>query len=257
MRYKFLFLLFFCFLSLFVLFWLNQSARKLIFGLTDGIKTGYHHGVSFLSEHRERFFSQAKAIAKYQEKMKEYQELKLKLVEAQNQVDLMLRFYPQLDLFQKAVFEPALVISYVEMAEYDRVWLNTDLEYKPDKIYGIVRDGYALGIAMMKNGRLMGMFNGDENCSYGVYIGKNKIPAFIHYDPSDHKKILADYIPQYMKINIGDEVYTSGLDHVFSANIPVGRVEAIFDKNGYITASITPYANKQSPEYLWIINRND
>lgn len=257
MRYKFLFLFFFCFLSLLMLFWVNQGVRNVIFAITDRIKISYHHRVDSIHQGYERFFLQARTIAEYQEKMKKYQELELRFIETQNKINQMLAFYPQMDLFQPTKFEPALVISYTKMAEYDRVWLNGSGKYDPDKIYGIVRDGYALGIAVFKDGRLMGMFNGDENCSYGVYIGKDKVPAFIHYDPDDHQKILADYIPQYIKINIGDEVYTSGLDHVFDANIPVGKVEAVFDKNGYTTALVAPYANKQSPEYLWIINRND
>ena len=230
--------------------------KEAIFVFTDRIKIFYHNFSDSISMRYNQFFDQARNIANYQKELQDYNSLKLQLLETQENLQKVLSFYPQIDLFKNTAFEPALVISYTEMAEYNRVWLHSKAKLSPDHLYGIVRDGYALGIAKIKDGRLLGMFNGDENCSYSVFIGKNKVSAFIHYDPNNDKYILADFIPQYLEISVGDEVYTSGLDYIFSSNIPVGRVEEIYDKNGYVTARVKPYADRKSPEYLWIVNRN-
>ncbi len=257
MRYKFLFLCLLCLLSAGIAFVFSPYVRGLVFGITDRIEIAYQNSIDNFKQRYDRYFDQAKSIARYQEQDDETQKLKLELSQARSQIQAMLNFYPQMDLFKNASFEPALIISYVRMAEYNRVWLNTKAKLSEDKIYGIVHDGYALGIASFKSDRLMGIFNGDENCSYSVFIGKDKIPALIRYNPNDRHKILADFIPQYLNVHVGDEVYTSGLDSIFVENIPVGKVEEIIDENGYVTAIVTPYANRKFQRYLWIINRED
>lgn len=255
MRYKPLFIALFLAASLAVAFGFSQKARQVFFHATDGIKSQYTQFKEALGKTYGRFFDQARTIAYYQDKYSQYQRVELELIELKERLNKILEFYPQLDLYPSAVFEPALVLSYVELSAYDKVWLRTKEQYAQDKIFGIVRDGYALGIAVFEQGRLLGLFNGNEKCSYSVYIGASKIPALLHYDPKDSQNVIADFIPQYLSIQEGDEVFTSGLDDIFIENIPVGRVEKIIDQNGYISAVIKPYADKKAPEYLWIINK--
>lgn len=257
MSYRFLFISFLCILSLGMLFWFSDSLRTPLFGITDGIKVTYRSMLESIFQGYDRFILQSQTIRKYQAQEVEYEKNKLALLELQSQIDLILKFYPEIHLLQNSSFSPILTISYVEIGEYRRVWLRGGKDFKEGRVYGLLRDGYALGVAVKKNGRLMGIFNGDERAAYSVYIGKNKIPAFIHNYPADKTKILADYIPQYLSVQIGDEVYTSGLDNTFIPGIPVGKVEQILDENGYISALISPYANIQSPGYLWIIDRKE
>ncbi len=255
MRYRSLFVIVFCLLTFVVAFFFHQKSRQIIFKTTDAIKIYSMDMVHALSNNYQRFFNQAKSIKYYQEKYGQYQKIELELIELKDKFQKLLEFYPQLDLYPNPIFEPALVLSYVELMQYDKVWLRTKQNYPANKIFGIVRDGYALGIALVEEERLLGLFNGNERCSYSVYIGKNKIPALLHQDPKDSQSIIADYIPQYLTIHEGDEVFTSGLDEIFIENIPVGRVQKVIDQNGYISAVIKPYADMNSPEYLWIINK--
>ena len=255
MRYKPLFIALFLGLSLIVAFGFSQKARQTLFQVTDGIKSQYIQFKETLGKTYARFFDQARMITFYQEKYSQYQRVELELIELRERLNKILEFYPQLDLYPSVVFEPALVLSYVELSAYDKVWLRTKQQYVQDKIFGIVRDGYALGVAVFEQGRLLGLFNGNEKCSYSVYIGAGKIPALLHYDPKDSQNVIADFIPQYLSIKVGDEVFTSGLDDIFIENIPVGKVEKIIDQNGYISAVIKPYADKKAPGYLWIINK--
>ncbi|MCE3040112.1 rod shape-determining protein MreC [Helicobacter anatolicus] len=256
MRYKFLVFLLVC-LSVFAIFFeSNTKAKKAIFLLTDNIKSSYHHLLSLSKDSYDKFFTQAKMIGIYKEKYQEYQKLALELQDTKDKLDRVLKFYPQLNLFDKHIFSPVMAMSYVELSQYNRVWLNSNFKkYSSDSIFGLVRDGYALGIAVVENERLLGLFNGDEKCSYSVYIGENKTPALIHFDPDDKDRLLADFIPQYYQIAVGDEVVTSGLDGIFIENISVGKVEKIIDSSGYVTAKIVPYAKKKAPTYLWIIDR--
>lgn len=256
MRYRLLFVFLLFFISLVITFGLSKQTREAFFKVTDTIKIHYLEISQSLWQNYDRFLNQAKSIAFYQEKYKQYQQIELELTETKEQLKQILDFYPQLDLYSNTAFQPALVISYVDFLQYDKVWLNTKMPYQKDKIFGIIRNGYALGIAVVENDRLLGLFNGNERCSYSVYIGEKKIPATLHYYAEKKDLVLADFIPQYFNINIGDEVFTSGLDNIFIQNIPVGKVIEILDKNGYITAVVKPYADATFPEYVWLVNKD-
>ncbi|WP_104696929.1 MULTISPECIES: rod shape-determining protein MreC [unclassified Helicobacter] len=257
MRYRSLFLILFFIFYFAIVFVFSQGVRDKFFKVTGAIKMQYLEFSQSLGKNYDRFFNQAKSIAFLQEKYKEYQKIELELLETKKRLEQVFEFVPQLDLYPKVTFEPALVISYVDFLEYDKVWLHTKMPYQNNKIFGIVQDGYALGIAVVDKDRLVGLFNGNEQCGYSVYIGKDKIPATLHYNPQNKETVLADFIPQYFSIQAGDQVFTSGLDNIFVQDIPVGVVVEVVDKNGYITAVVKPYADIKSPKYLWLINKEN
>ncbi|MCH3853896.1 rod shape-determining protein MreC, partial [Campylobacter jejuni] len=62
------------------------------------------------------------------------------------------------------------------------------------------------------------------------------------------------FIPKWAKINIGDEILTSGLDNIFFSDVPVGIVSAIKDEDMYQSVEVKPYANINIPAYLYIID---
>ncbi|CBG39312.1 rod shape-determining protein MreC [Helicobacter mustelae] len=255
MRYKIWVFLLVCFCLSLLFFGFKTEVRKEIFTLTDPINVYYHNIAASLKNAYEKFFNQAEAIAFYKQKYDEYEMLLLQLKEKQNQIDELLSIYPQLDLFSKNIFIPAMVSSYVDFFQYDRVWLYTKNDYPSDGIFGIVRDGKALGIAVVQEGRLLGLFNGNEKCSYSVFIGAQKVPALVHFNPEEKGEILADFIPQNYEVHEGDEVVTSGLDGIFIQNIPVGKITKVMSSSGYITASIKAYASKRAPIFLFLIDR--
>lgn len=56
------------------------------------------------------------------------------------------------------------------------MWLDF-AKVSPNKNKGLIHQGYTIGIAINKDGRAMALLQGDEQCVFSVYIGKNKILA--------------------------------------------------------------------------------
>jgi rod shape-determining protein MreC len=61
------------------------------------------------------------------------------------------------------------------------------------------------------------------------------------------------YIPLWMSPEVGDEVVTSGLDKIFFAGIPVGKVIEVFQEESYQTAVVKPYAMPVAPAFYHIV----
>lgn len=255
MRYKPLSLVVIVVALLFIIFDSSQFLRYQTLQLTDKIKFWFFDTKEDIKLSYAKYIHQAENIQKYREKLKNYSELELKLQALQTEFDQLSVFLNKEVTYQAPDFIPTKAFSYVGMGDYDRIWLDLDIaSYPKDKVFGIVQNGNALGIATIKNNRLMGLLNGNENCSYAVYVGNQKIPAIIRYDSSDPQKILADFIPAWLKVNVGDEVITSGLDGVFTPNIKVGKVTSVMQNYGYNTAEISPYAQKKDLSYMWLVN---
>ena len=100
----------------------------------------------------------------------------------------------------------------------------------------------------------MGLLNGERKSSYSVLIGDEKIPAIVHSSAVDSRYITADFIPSWRKVDIGDQVVTSGLDGIFIEGISVGEVVSVNHDFGYISAEIKPYAQRSRLGYLWLID---
>ena len=67
--------------------------------------------------------------------------------------------------------------------------------------------------------------------------------------------MLVQYIPTWVGISVGDEVVTSGLDHLFFSGIKVGKVRSIELTGGYQNAVITPYYEGNDPDYFHVITK--
>ena len=105
---------------------------------------------------------------------------------------------------------------------------------------------------MMKNGKSLGLLQGDSKCIFSVYIGDQKNPGVIFGNKSD---MVVRYIPTWMNVKIGDEVYTSGLDNIFFEGVKVGKVTGVVKEEAYTSAIVQPYANISVPGYFHIITK--
>ncbi|PAF42394.1 rod shape-determining protein MreC [Helicobacter sp. 11S02629-2] len=147
----------------------------------------------------------------------------------------------------------AKVISYASLANYTRIWIDYSVKHSTtNKMYGILKDGYAMGIATFKDNTLLGFLNGDKSTSYSVYVGKNQAPGILRTD-SDNK-IVIDYIPSWIDVEVGDEVITSGLDGIFFEGIKVGKVTSVKEDHGYTKASVQVYSDRARLGYVWIVD---
>ncbi|PAF52440.1 rod shape-determining protein MreC [Helicobacter sp. 13S00477-4] len=255
MKYKPLTLIIILLALIFIIFDSNDFLHSKTLLLGDKTKILFFESKENIKLFYEKYMQQAHSIEEYKAKLQDYSKLQLQFQTLQTRFNQLSEFLNQKMPYQKPDFIPTRSFSYVTIGNYNRIWLDFDISsYPKNKIFGIVQDGNALGIATIKNNRLMGLLNGDENSSYVVHIGKDKIPAIIRYNSTDPEKILADFIPSWMKVNIGDEVITSGLDGIFTPNIPVGKITNIIQNYGYITAEIIPYAKKNHPEYVWLVD---
>ncbi len=123
-------------------------------------------------------------------------------------------------------------------------------DFNSSKIYGLISKGNTAGIVIAQDGKPLALLQGDSKCVFSVSIGKDKLPGvsvgkgeFIH----------ARYIPLWMQPKVGDEVVTSGLDEIFPAGIPVGKVVKIQKEESYQSAIIKPNAVVNTPAFFYII----
>lgn len=144
------------------------------------------------------------------------------------------------------------VISYVTLGTYTKIWLNYAYVGDEPKIFGLVKDGYAIGIAKMVDNHLLGILNGDEDCSYSVYIGENRVPGILR--TMSNGNMVIDYIPAWQSIKSGDNVATSGLDGIFFEDVQVGTIGNIKPESGYLRAELKPYKFSNRLDYVWIID---
>lgn len=144
--------------------------------------------------------------------------------------------------------------SYVNMGQYTQVWLkkNDDFENDDEAVFGLIRNGYAAGIAITKNNKLLGILNGDLKASYGVYIGESKSIGILKNNLNDN--VVIEYINAWSEIKEGDEVITNGLDNIFFEGIKVGKIKQVRQEYGYIVAEVDLYNKNNNIGYFWLVN---
>lgn len=149
--------------------------------------------------------------------------------------------------------------SYVNIGQYSQVWLDSDSrEYQKNKVFGLVKNGYAAGIAIKNDNGLLGILNGDTKLSYGVYIGDSKSIGILKTNLSNN--VVVEYIYAWSDINVGDEIITSGLDGIFFEGIKVGKVAKVRQEYGYIVVDVDLYVKNNDIGYFWLVDipsRND
>ena len=120
------------------------------------------------------------------------------------------------------------VLSYVALNDFTKVWL--DIDKNDSKIEGLIHDNFSAGIVINKNNKSQALLNGNKKSHYAVYVGKNKAPGITHPNTEDKSLLTIKYIPLWIKININDEVITSGMDNIFFEGLKVGKVLQIITK---------------------------
>lgn len=259
MRYKILIFGIIFFIGLLVVMEVNKSAQTKILEMSDYIKIFFLDSRDSIAKFYEKYFNQAEAIETLSAKVADYDKLLLERETLKNDLHKLQNLIGRGGItHSSSEIHQARIISFASLGERDRVWLDSDLsEYHQgtrleDRIFGIVKDNVAFGIAVVENGRLEGFLNGNKDCHYDVYIGKNKAMGIVS---GSHKgRMLVEYIPNWIEVHEGDEVFTSGLDGIFLENIPVGVVESVRENYGYLSVDVRPYASASELSYVWIID---
>jgi rod shape-determining protein MreC len=144
-------------------------------------------------------------------------------------------------------------LSYKKINDFSYIYLTKGEKLKKDKIYGLIQKNVAAGIAIKKDNRLEGILLSNEKCQFSTFIGEKNMPGIAK--GIDEKTMEINFIPKWSKIAIGDKVVTSGLDNIFLANIPVGRVSKILTRSTYKTAIIETYADILRPDYFYLVRK--
>jgi len=244
-RYFFIFLLI---VLLLIKYNYNDYLKKPVLNITLGIKTEYINFIESVQNFVQKHIDQEKNIQKLQNEVAKLKKAAILSSAFASRLRSVLQD-------KSPVYNPELnitrAVSYVDLANYNRVWLDFKILNK-NKIYGLVYQGYSAGIVTEKNNRALGLLQGDEKCIFSVYIGKTKVPGVIFGDKDD---MIIRYIPGWMKIKKDDEVYTSGLDNIFFEGIKVGKVTEIIKEESYTSAIVKPYAKVEVPGYFHIITK--
>jgi rod shape-determining protein MreC len=140
------------------------------------------------------------------------------------------------------------VLSYVALNDFTKVWL--DIDKNDSKIEGLIDNNFSAGIVINKNNQSQALLNGNKKSHYAVYVGKNKAPGITHPNTEDKSLLTIKYIPLWIKININDEVITSGMDNIFFEGLKVGKVLQIITKQDSQEAIIKPYAKVLRKRYF-------
>lgn len=255
MKYQSLAITIICIAVLFIAIDSSSFLQNHIMRIGGGIKIFVLDSKDAIALKYNQYINQAHTIKKYQEKLKDYDQLELELKNVRNEIDALSLFDTQQTFYRDAQFLPARAYLYVGMGKYNRVWIDFDTSHYPEgRLFGIVQDGKALGIAIVKDRKLVGLLNGEKQSSYSVFIGDEKIPAIIHYNSLSPENIVADFIPSWKEIHIGDQVFTSGLDGIFIKGVLVGEVVSVSHDYGYITAQVKPYAKNFDLDYIWLVD---
>ncbi|TQR30954.1 rod shape-determining protein MreC [Campylobacter sp. MIT 99-7217] len=214
----------------------NDTAINTFYGFTDYLK-------SKINEH----FNQAEQIRILKAQNKNLEESSILLSTFANQLNLLLEDKNSTQYFPKVSLVRA--ISYVQVGDYHRLWLHSN-SFNLSKSRGLIYQGYAAGVAVLKDKRPMALLQGDEQCVFSVSIGKNKVPGILQ---GQDGKVFVNFIPKWDELHIGDEVLTSGLDEIFFAGIPVGKIINIIDKDMYKSAELQPFIKVEIPSYMYMI----
>lgn len=171
----------------------------------------------------------------------------------------------QNDANASIVVTPARTLSYSNLPNMYRIWIGFHptvplQQGVSQKVYGIIYptqnkvDSVTCGIALQNgNGRYEAFLNGDQKCSYGVYIGKQKAPGVVY--GRNQNRLTVKFIPTWMDVKVGDEVVTSGLDNIFFEGVKVGIVKSVSSDNAYKEAQVDGYYNPLSPNYFYLVEK--
>lgn len=249
MKNKIRYLLIVSFL-LFMSFYFGGFVKKGVLGVNDRVIEQYCSAKNAVIDAINEHFNQVEEIRLLRAKNEALEQSSALLSTFANQLNMILEdknstlYYPQISLVK--------AISFVQISNYTKIWLSFSGALAGTRNQGLIFQGYTAGIAVVKDGRLMGILQGDEDCTFSVYVGKKKIPGVAQ---GRNGRVVVKFIPKWEKINVGDEVLTSGLDEIFFSGVPVGRVVSVLSGDMYQSVELETFAKINIPSYMYLIER--
>jgi len=233
-----------------VLYFSNLLQSPII-RLTLALKSSYLYAVETVQQSVEEHFDQQQVIIGLRERNQYYEKELLTLHQIADEYQKLLN-----EQNSTLVTDPGVklvrAISYVRFGDPHKLWIEMD-QFDPKHVYGLLHRGYTAGIIVSNGGRPMALLNGDVKSSYAVNIGTSMAPGIIR--GNNGKRLIAEFIPTWIPISVGDEVVTSGLDKIFLSGLKVGKVVSITRAQGYQSAVVEPYIYGNNPAYFHAITQ--
>ena len=218
--------------------------------LIDNIKQSYKNSYNDYSSKFFSHFDQAKKIVELEKSLKEDQKYKiLYTIANQKNKEYEKNIVNPKDINNLQYVE---ILSYLNINDFSKVLLNTNIDIGNNILALSTIDGYSAGIVMQKNNQIIAYLNNNKKSNYAVFIGENQIPG-ITAGINNKNQIKIKYIPKWHTINVGDIVYTSGMDNIFPAGLEVGVVEEVKDDTNTQMAYIKPSIEILNQKYFYII----
>ena len=212
--------------------------------MNTSIKNLYIVNISHIENFFSKYFNQAQQITQLKQQVQEGEQYKVLYALNTNNVS---------DDVNNSSINKLDVISYMNFNDFSKVLLKSDHILTEEIKPLITSNGFSAGIAIKTDNELVGYLNHNEKCNYAVFIGKELVPG-ITSGNERKENITVKYIPIWQKVNVGDEVITSGMDNIFSKGIKVGKVLKVKSLASTQVATIKPYANVHSKEYFYTTN---
>lgn len=245
---KLFFALLFLIASLSYLFEVDELLIKK-FSFFNDLKISYIDKVISISSSIEKHFNQIQTIEELKAQNNELKEYKILYTSTQKQLNTLKDFLLSVELPQsKSTIELVKVLSYINFNDFTKVWLDRTSE--DDTILGLITENYAAGIVVNKNGKSVGLLNGNKDCSYAVFIGESKNPGILT-SSINQEELQIRYIPIWAEIKKGDEVITSGMDNIFFEGLKVGTITEVTNLADMKIATVKPYVNVLKKRYFY------
>ncbi|WP_121021761.1 rod shape-determining protein MreC [Helicobacter vulpis] len=135
-------------------------------------------------------------------------------------------------LYTPPIYTLTRVYGFAQLNNTYELLLDVQTPYPKDKILGMVAFDRAIGIAVQKEGRFIGLLHGDARTTYSVMIQSGG-KIYYGFITNQNFKTYVDYLPAYAPVKQGDVVLTSGLDGIFSAGIFVGTIASVENHYAY------------------------
>lgn len=237
------------FIAIFVFISLQYStnARGFLANITNSVIQGYLDSVSFIENRITEHFSQKDEIQRLRAQNEELKRSALLSVAFAGKLNRLLSIHDKQEFNPKITLVHAL--GYANLSDYNKVWIDMK-DFNTSKIYGLTYQGNSAGIVVEKDGKALGLLQGDDKCIFSVSVGEEMLPGvamgrgeFLH----------VKYIPLWMNPKKGDKVMTSGLDNIFFEGIPVGEVIKVVQEESYQTAIVKPNVKPNTPAFFYAI----
>jgi len=229
----------------------NSYLKDKILLYTAPIKESYIGTMEKLSKMQKEHIQQQKNIEQLTQENQKLKEYLIEQTNYLNQIDKLFDLIPSLERLPHKSILLVQPIGYTKLNSYSTILLNKPEEIQENRVYGLMQNSFVIGTAQLRNGILYGHLISSNSCKFSVHIGKTKSPGVAIGSKSGYLKV--EYIPKWSKIKEGDIVETSGVDKIFFANVPVGKVKSIKITSSYKTAIVEPYSDYLNINYLFLI----